>query len=113
LRQVPDGAGAKAEQDTAGIGGVALKIPAQPSLAKGHGHCIIGEREVVEPDLQISGLLQCAGDRIGLVMPFETVGQPGRIYLALVLLECRDMRVAEHGKAIGAKLDALADGVET
>ena len=49
---------------------------------------------------------------MALVMAFEAVGQPRRVDLALVLLEGRDVRVAEHGKAIGTQFDALADGVE-
>src|SRR5664279_5164144 len=68
---------------------------------------------MVEPDLHIAGFLQRIRYRVGLIQPFEAVRKPGVVDHALMLLEAGDMRVTEHGEAVGAKLDAAPDGVET
>ena len=67
---------------------------------------------MIEPDLLVSGFLQRVGDRIGLVEPREAVGQPGFVDLALMLLERRDVGVAENREAVRTKLDAPPDGIE-
>jgi hypothetical protein len=106
LRQMPDGAGTETEQDAAAICGVALKIPAKTAFALGNGHRIARSREVIEPDLQISGIRQCAGDYIGLPKPVQTVGQATFLDLALMLPERRHMRVAEHRETIPPEREA-------
>ena len=45
-------------------------------------------------------------------MALEAVGQPGLVDLALMFLERGNVRVAEHGEAVGPQLDAAADGIE-
>ena len=84
----------------------------QPALAQRHRHLVVGAREMVEPDLHISGFDQRIRYRIGLVEPFEAVGKPRLVDHALMLLEGRNVRVTEHGEAIGAKFDASPDRVE-
>ena len=114
LRQVSNGAGAEAQQDIASVAGVALKIPAKPSLTQRHGHLIVGKREVIESDLHIAGFLQRICDRTGLLVAFKAVGQRRLVDPALVLLERRNVRVAKHRKTLGTtKFDASADRVET
>jgi hypothetical protein len=113
LRQLADGAGAEAEQQVAGVGGVALEIPPQSPLALRDRQFILGQREMVEPDPLISGRLQRLLDRGRLLVALEAVGQPGLVDPALILLERGNMRVAEHGEAAGPQLDAAIDGIET
>ena len=45
-------------------------------------------------------------------MPFGGVGQDVFRDLALMLLEGRDMRIAEHRQAIGSHLDTFGDRIE-
>src|SRR6185369_1114936 len=45
LRQMPDRAGTETEQDTARVGGVALKIPAQTAFALGNSNGVARKRE--------------------------------------------------------------------
>ena len=68
---------------------------------------------MIEADPDIAGPCQRIGDRLGLSMPLEAIGQRGLVDLALVFLEARDMGIAEHRKAVRAQLDAFVDGVET
>src|SRR3954447_13580855 len=75
LRQMSDRARAEAEQNIALVGGVALKIAPQRALLEGYGHGIAGPREMIEPDLHVTGLLQRIGDRAGLVVARKAVGQ--------------------------------------
>ena len=67
---------------------------------------------MIEADLLISFFLQRVGDRGGLLEPFQAVRQNAFRDLALVLLERRDMGVAEHRETIRSKPDAAPDGVE-
>ena len=67
---------------------------------------------MVEPDLDVAGLLQRIGDRAGLVMTREAVGQHGLVDHALVLLEVRHVRIAEHRETIGPELEAAPNSVQ-
>ena len=50
LGKVSDGAGAEAEQDIAGIGGVTLEVPVKPSILQCYRHLVVGKREMVQSD---------------------------------------------------------------
>src|SRR5260370_17743687 len=86
LWQVPDGAGTEAQQDAAGIRGVALEIPPQRAVAPRRRHAVARQREVIEADLHVTGPRQRTGDRLGLAMPLEPIAQATFFDLALVLL---------------------------
>jgi hypothetical protein len=67
---------------------------------------------MIQTDLHITGLAQAVRNRARLLVALQAVGQPVLLDLALMLLEGRHMRVAEHRETIGLELDAARDGVE-
>jgi hypothetical protein len=63
---------------------MALAPKPQRGVAQRRRHAVAGKRAVIETDPQIAGFRQDAGDRFGLAMPFETVGQQRLFYLTHV-----------------------------
>ena len=68
---------------------------------------------MIETDPPISRRLQRIRDRLGLRVPRHAVGKRGLVDHALVFLERRNMRIAEHRETVGPHVEACRDGVAT
>ena len=68
---------------------------------------------MIETDPPISRRLQRIRNRFGLRVPRHAVGKRGLVDHALVFLETRNMRVAEHRETVGPHVEACRDGVAT
>ena len=108
-----DGAGAETDQRVGGIVGVALEVTPQPAVLSREGQAVVWKGEMIETDTDIAGIQQGFRDGFGLPVPLDAVGQGVFGDLALMLLERRNVSVAEHRKAVRPELDAFGDGVET
>src|SRR5882762_7163471 len=105
-----DGGDAHAVEVGARFGGVALKIAVQRAILLRNGKLVARLGEVVHADVEIAGvekLEQAHAEDFKFLHTFREMRGEG----ALLLLQPRNVRVAEEGNAIGSESKNLIHGV--
>ena len=108
LGEITNGGHAKSVQITARLGRIALEIALQGAVALGHGELIRSLREVIHPNIPISGrgqLFRRGNEHIDLLF------HRGQCLLGddlLMRLQPRDMGVMKDCQTIGVKQQNLA-----